>query len=200
MKAFLRSRFSPSRRKDRIHELLQNLRHVERGQVALRRCGSLSRCLREHNTSLTSQINSLSAAASMRLQARPAGTKERVGRCQATAQMPSRTPSTPSYRRGQARREGGHAFGAQDRTLHGPWQGECRVHLRRFEGICSDSVGLARLGLIRPFRANVAIFSVSSSMRSKMFVGCFTMPSVLVGAEWASEDENGAYSISEAMY
>ena len=84
-----------------------------------------------------------------------------------------------------------------------PCKGVYRVRLRRFEGTCSESVGLVRLGLGGPSAqrlASIAIFSVSLSMRSHMFVSCSITPSVLVGADWAAEDEDDTYPITGAKY
>ena len=115
---------------------------------------------------------------------------------------PSPTPST-SYPRSQACRIGAHASGARKTaSCKIPDKEAYRVRLPRFEGACSESVGLVRLGwggsstyrLVR-----IAISSVLLSMRSHMFVSCSTMPSVLVGAAWAAsceDDTNSGVSLA----
>ena len=82
---------------------------------------------------------------SMPPQARPAGTQERVGGCQAPAQMtPSRTPSTPSHARSQACRTGGHSSGARKTaSCKTTCKGAYCVRLRRFEGACAGAARAA---------------------------------------------------------
>ena len=82
---------------------------------------------------------------SMRHQARPTGTQERVGWCQTPAQMtPSRTPSTPSHARSQACRTGGHASGARKTaSCKTPGKVAYCVRLRRFEGACTGAAWAA---------------------------------------------------------
>ena len=112
---------------------------------------------------LSTRVRQASLHQRMRSQARPAGTQERVRGCQAPAQMtPSRTPSTPSHARSQARRTGGHASGARKAA-------SC-VRLRRFEGACSVSVGLVRLGFRWLFHVT---FGTQCNLLS-LFLNAFT--------------------------